>query len=90
MYGNQCRLFDENVVRQIMLTTGMSIIEFIKNSTVTDAEAVCDFIDTHAGHIIDRTLETFTPENAASGLSESTTFEDEDVEDLPFDSPPKW
>ena len=57
MSGKQCKLYDENLVRNIMITTGLSIIEYIKQCKVVDTLDVCDFIEQNAHNIINNTIE---------------------------------
>jgi hypothetical protein len=57
MTGKQCKLYDENLVRSIMISTGLSIIEYIKQCKVVDTLDVCDFIEQNAHNIINNTIE---------------------------------
>jgi hypothetical protein len=57
MTGKQCKLYDENLVRNIMISTGLSIIEYIKQCKVVDTLDVCDFIEQNAHNIISNTIE---------------------------------
>jgi hypothetical protein len=57
MEGNHCRLFDENLVRNIMISTGMSILEYVKEHASASATDVCDFVEVNADTIIWNTIE---------------------------------
>jgi len=57
MTGKQCKLYDENLVRNIMISTGLSIIEYIKHCKVVDTLDVCDYIEQNANTIITNTIE---------------------------------
>jgi hypothetical protein len=57
MTGKQCKLYDENLVRNIMISTGLSIIEYIKQCKVVDTLDVCDYIERNAQRIITNTIE---------------------------------
>ena len=57
MTGKQCKLYDENLVRNIMISTGLSIIEYIKQCKVVDTLDVCDYIEQNAQRIISNTIE---------------------------------
>ena len=57
MTGKQCKLYDENLVRNIMISTGLSIIEYIKQCKVVDTLDVCDYIEQNAHTIINNTIE---------------------------------
>jgi hypothetical protein len=62
MTGKQCRLYDENLVRNIMISTGLSIIEYIKQCKVVDTLDVCDFVEQNADSIISTTIEDLNQE----------------------------
>lgn len=56
MMGNHYKLYDENLVRNIMMSTGMSIMEFVKDNRTVGPEEVCDFIEFNADNIIAGTI----------------------------------
>jgi hypothetical protein len=62
MKGKCCKLYDENLVRNIMISTGLSIIEYIKQFKNVDAVDICDFIEQNADHIIDNTIDDMNHE----------------------------
>jgi hypothetical protein len=62
MKGKCCKLYDENLVRNIMISTGLSIIEYIKQFKSADAVDICDFIEQNADHIIENTIEDMNHE----------------------------
>jgi hypothetical protein len=62
MTGKQCKLYDENLVRNIMISTGLSIIDYIKQCKVVDTLDVCDFIEQNAQNIINNTIEDMNQE----------------------------
>jgi hypothetical protein len=62
MKGKCCKLYDENLVRNIMISTGLSIIEYIKQSKSADAIDICDFIEQNADHIIENTIQDMNRE----------------------------
>jgi len=87
MKGKNCKLYDENLVRNIMISTGLSIVEYIKQSKSVDAIDICDYIDQNADHIIEDTIDDMNhefPEDKGP-----TAFGDESREDLerPDDGP---
>lgn len=57
MQGKHCRLYDEELVRNIMVSTGLSVQEFLKQSREIDADEICEFIDINAQTIIRDTIE---------------------------------
>lgn len=69
MTGKECKLYDENLVRNIMISTGLSIIEYIKQCKVVDTLDVCDFVEQNAQSIIANTIEDMnqeTPEDLSA------------------------
>jgi hypothetical protein len=57
MEGNHCRLFDENLVRNIMISTGLSIYEYIKGHSSATVPDICDYLELNADTIIWNTIE---------------------------------
>jgi hypothetical protein len=62
MKGKNCKLYDENLVRNIMISTGLSIVEYIKQFKSVDAIDICDYIDRNADHIIEDTIDDMNHE----------------------------
>lgn len=62
MKGKSCKLYDENLVRNIMISTGLSIIEYIKQFKSADTIDICDFIEQNADNIIENTIEDMNHE----------------------------
>ncbi len=75
MKGKSCKLYDENLVHNIMISTGLSIVEYIKQFKSVDAVDICDFIEQNAEHIIDNTIDDMNHE-----LPEGTPETDADAE----------
>lgn len=57
MASKHCRLYDENLVHNIMLSTGLSIFEYIREHQNVDSDEICEFIEINAGSIIDDTID---------------------------------
>jgi hypothetical protein len=57
MEGSHCKLYDENLVRNIMISTGLSILEYVKENGSANASDVCDFVEMNADAIIWNTIE---------------------------------
>ncbi|MFP4013295.1 MAG: hypothetical protein ACLFVQ_04360 [Chitinispirillaceae bacterium] len=57
MAGRHCRLYDENLVHNIMMSTGLSILEYIRENGALDNEDICEFIEVNAPTIIEDTIE---------------------------------
>lgn len=57
MAGRHCRLYDENLVHNIMMSTGLSILEYIRENGDLDNDDICEFIEVNAPAIIEDTIE---------------------------------
>lgn len=57
MEGRSCRLFDDEVVRSIMMSTGVAVMEYFRQHRGVDEDEVCDFVNANAEMIIADTLE---------------------------------
>ena len=75
MKGKNCKLYDENLVRNIMISTGLSIVEYIKQSKSVDAIDICDYIDRNADLIIEDTIDDMNHELPEDG--DTPSFDDE-------------
>ncbi|MGA2507270.1 MAG: hypothetical protein ABSF80_07330 [Chitinispirillaceae bacterium] len=56
MESDRHRLYDEHLVRNIMLSTGLSVVEYLRENTKADSEEIGDFIEANAEEIIDDTI----------------------------------
>jgi hypothetical protein len=74
MRGSHCRLYDENLVRNIMITTGMSILQFVNEHKSAHAEDICEFVEYHAEDIIAETIKNLNQENQENEGGEFDTF----------------
>ncbi len=61
--GNHCRLYDENLVRNIMISTAVSILEYVKQNRQVNVEDICEFIEFNADDIIDETISNLNCED---------------------------
>jgi len=76
MSGNYCRLYDEHLLKNIMLSTGLSVLEYIReNDGELDNDDICEFIETNAAAIIDDTIDHL------SATEEEYDEEDEEEEE---------
>lgn len=57
MGSKHCRLYDENLVHNIMLSTGLSIMEFLKKNRSAGYDEVCEFVEINSNTIIEDTIE---------------------------------
>ncbi|MBD3318238.1 MAG: hypothetical protein GF344_20840 [Chitinivibrionales bacterium] len=64
MKGSRCRLFDESLVRNIMVSTGISMLEYMKKNKCSDVNDICDFVDAHADDIIESTIDEMTDDES--------------------------
>lgn len=82
MKGKHCRLYDEQLVKNIMISTGLSIFDYVREKKVVDEEDVCEFLDVNADSIIEDTLEELND-------SDSPPFDDSSPEEpsQPWDEP---
>jgi archaellum biogenesis ATPase FlaH len=82
MKGKCCRLYDENLVRNIMISTGLSIVEYIKQFKSVDAIDICDFVEQNADHIIENTIDDMNRENTDDPPDPEALDETEPGKDL--------
>ncbi|MBD3421560.1 MAG: hypothetical protein GF398_15685 [Chitinivibrionales bacterium] len=68
MPGKHCKLYDENLVHNIMLSTGMSLYEYMKQNKKADIDDICEFVELNAGSIIENTIEDM---NSSSDFSDN-------------------
>ena len=69
--GRSCRLFDDEVVRHIMASAGVAVLDYLRQHKNVDEEEVCDFIDANAEMIIADTLDQMEgPGGAGDGGAE--------------------
>ena len=57
MEGRSCRLFDDEVVRSIMMSTGVAVLDYLRQGKTPDEDEVCDFVNANAEMIIADALE---------------------------------
>jgi len=86
MKGKNCKLYDENLVRNIMISTGLSIVEYIKHSKSVDAIDICDYVDQNADTIIENTIDEMNHEFPEDG--EDIGVDDESMDDFMDENPP--
>ena len=52
-----CRLYDENLVHNIILSAGLAVVDFLNENRSADADDVCEYLEMHADSIIEETIE---------------------------------
>jgi hypothetical protein len=50
------RLYDEHLVRNIMMSTAISVIAYVRENPNADSDEICDFIDANADNIMGDTV----------------------------------
>ena len=83
MGSKHCRLYDENLVHNIMLSTGLSIYEFLRDHQNVDSDEICEFIEINAGSIIDETIEQLYSDDDAPVQDQN----DSESDQWPFINP---
>ena len=53
MGSMHCRLYDENLVHNIIISTGLAVIDFLQKHNSTDADELCEYLEMHADSIIE-------------------------------------
>jgi hypothetical protein len=87
MSGKHCRLYDENLVHNIMISTGMSVLEYMKENKHANTDDICEFVEFNARTIIEDTIEQLNTSEEASEKKDSECMEDPesvDDEDWPY------
>ncbi|HEX3018936.1 MAG TPA: hypothetical protein VHP36_01480 [Chitinispirillaceae bacterium] len=83
MGSKHCRLYDENLVHNIMLSTGLSILEYLKDNKNVDSDDICEFIEMNAGSIIEDTIQQLNNDDELPGQESSDSENDQ----WPFNNP---
>jgi hypothetical protein len=62
MKGKHCRLYDEQLVKNILITAGLSVYDLMTEKGVVDEEDICEFLEANADTIILDTIEDLNQE----------------------------
>lgn len=76
MGSKHCRLYDENLVHNIMLSTGISIMEFIRKNKNAGYDEICEFVELNSHAIIEDTIEQLN--NADDEIDKNNIGEESD------------
>jgi hypothetical protein len=57
MGSMHCRLYDENLVHNIIMSAGIAVVEFLNEHRDADADDVCEYLEMQADSIIEDTIE---------------------------------
>ena len=63
MEGKNCRLFDEDLVHSIMVSTGLAIVDYIKQFKSVNATDIYAFVEQNAERIIRGTIDDMSRES---------------------------
>ncbi len=70
MKGNMCRLYDEQLVRNIMISTAMSVFEHIRTGGNPRQDDICDYIEENADRIIESTIDGLSDIDDGEGVDD--------------------
>lgn len=56
MASKRCRLYDENLVHNIMRSTGLSVLEYVRENANVNSDEICDFVESNAEIIVNDTI----------------------------------
>jgi hypothetical protein len=76
MANKRCKLYDENLVHNIMLSTGLSIVEYLRENGNADSDEICDFVEANAEVIITDTIRHLKSLNEYHEKSGDDPFKD--------------
>jgi hypothetical protein len=65
MPGRRCKLYDDQLVKSIMVSTGLYILDYLKGNPVVNEQEIYDFIERNADSIIQYTLTEMRQGNEA-------------------------
>lgn len=81
MSGKHCRLYDENLVHNIMISTGMSVLEYMKENKYANTEDICEFVEFNARTIIEDTIDQLNTSEDVAEKKDSECMEDTEISD---------
>jgi hypothetical protein len=64
MPGKHCRLYDEQLVKNIMASTGRYLLDYLKENPVVNEQELLDFIEANADDIIGSSLDEMHEDDA--------------------------
>ena len=57
MGSMHCRLYDENLVHNIIISAGLAVADFLNEHGDADADDVCEYLELHVDSIIEDTID---------------------------------
>ena len=80
MGSMHCRLYDENLVHNIIMSAGLAVADFLNEHHNADTDDVCEYLELHANSIIEDTIEQ---------LNNSEDFPEREDGTTPWQLPPE-
>jgi hypothetical protein len=84
MSGKHCRLYDENLVHNIIVSSGLSVVEYLKEHGEADTDEICEFLEINANTIIEDTIEQLNNSDDCSEGDSNCGKSDSIDENWPF------
>jgi hypothetical protein len=77
MGSKHCRLYDENLVHSIIISTGLSVLEYYKNNGEIDIDEICEYLEINANSIIEETIEQLNSRENSKQNTDNCESEDD-------------
>jgi hypothetical protein len=68
MQGKHCRLYDEQLVKNIIISAGLSVFDYINEKASVDEQDICEFLEVNADSIIADTIEELNDDISSEEL----------------------
>lgn len=79
MASMHCKLYDENLVYNIIMATGNAVFNFLQENSGADLGDLYDYLERHAASIIEKTIEQ---------LNGNEKYSENEMEDSDLWTPP--
>lgn len=70
MGSMHCRLYDENLVHNIIMSAGLAVADFLHENRAASSDEVCEYLEIHANTIIEDTIEQLNDSDDEPELEE--------------------
>lgn len=90
MASKRCRLYDENLVHNIMLSTGLSVLEYVRENINVNSDEICDFVETNADMIVNDTISHLKGMGNEKEKNDAPAADGEDSEENNGESADDW
>ncbi len=74
MGSMHCRLYDENLVYNIILSTGLAVVDFLNEHRDADADEVCEYLELNADSLIEQTIQRLNNNSQDDDNDENCPF----------------